>query len=228
MLLRNRLFVRQEPSREAKSIYIFCEGKKREYQYFQYFREMDSRINIEIYELDQHEDNSPAGLLKIANESIESSNAKYSFQENDEVWIVFDTDIDRDRSRDGQIHTVKMVCSKKPGWFVAESNPCFEVWLYYHKFSENATFEDNETCAKWKEFVNNAFVGGFDSRRHPIFIKTAIKNAERNFMIIENRLTIGSTEVYKLAKNIYAILSKKIEDALEITSQIKSNSKSSV
>ena len=37
MILTNRLFERQEPSKEAKSIYIFCEGVKREYQYFEYF-----------------------------------------------------------------------------------------------------------------------------------------------------------------------------------------------
>ena len=49
MLLTNRLFERQAPSRTAKSIYIFCEGAKREYQYFKYFKEMDSRINVEVY-----------------------------------------------------------------------------------------------------------------------------------------------------------------------------------
>ena len=66
MLLRNRLFDREPPSREAKSIFIFCEGAKRERKYFQYFEEIDSRIRIEIYPLHSHEDNSPLGLLNIA------------------------------------------------------------------------------------------------------------------------------------------------------------------
>ena len=54
MILTNRLFVREEPTRDAKSIYIFCEGKEREFNYFMYFKELDSRINIEIYKLESH------------------------------------------------------------------------------------------------------------------------------------------------------------------------------
>ncbi len=40
MILTNRLFEREQPSREARSIYIFCEGARREYQYFEYFKEI--------------------------------------------------------------------------------------------------------------------------------------------------------------------------------------------
>lgn len=48
MILTNRLFERVAPNREAKSIYIFSEGAKREVQYFNYFKGLDSRINIEV------------------------------------------------------------------------------------------------------------------------------------------------------------------------------------
>ena len=74
MILTNRLFKRKLPDREAKSIYIFCEGAKREYQYFDYFKELDSRINVEIYKLHPEEDNSPLGLLKIAQKCIDANN----------------------------------------------------------------------------------------------------------------------------------------------------------
>ena len=59
MILTNRLFERQAPSREAKSLYIFCEGAKREYQYFEYFREIDSRIKVEVNKLNSDDNNSP-------------------------------------------------------------------------------------------------------------------------------------------------------------------------
>ncbi len=52
MILKKRLFERAEPSEDAKKIFIFCEGKKRERAYFNYFKAIDSRINIEVYELD--------------------------------------------------------------------------------------------------------------------------------------------------------------------------------
>ncbi len=219
MILTNRLFKREPPTREAKSIYIFCEGAKREYQYFKYFKEMDSRINIEIYELHPHEDNSPIGLLNIAKKCIlvskDNSKPKYSFFKNDEIWIVLDTDKDRDESRKPQIEKIKSFCKRKNNWFVAQSNPCFEVWLYYHNSSEKSIFQNNEKCSEGKKLVNNSIAGGFDSRKHPLYLETATINAENNFTTINDIPDIGSTEVFKLSKSIYPLVKSKIKSVLD-------------
>lgn len=179
MLLTNRLFEREAPNRTAKSIYIFCEGAKREYQYFKYFIEMDSRINVEVYPLNPYENNSPMGLLNIAKSCIISSNEnrspKYNFQENDEVWIIVDFDRDKADTRKPQIQAVQSFCNKNKDWFILQSNPCFEVWLYYHLFEDRQSFEGDEQCSKWKSYLNSVVNGGFDSRKHPIFIQKAIK-----------------------------------------------------
>jgi len=197
MLLTNRLFERQPPNREAKSIYIFCEGAKREYQYFSYFREMDSRINVEVYQLNSHENNSPLGLLHIAKHCIiptaENPAPRYEFQKNDEVWIVIDVDPDQANTRIPQIEEVRNFCNERNDWGFLQSNPCFEVWLHYHQFEEHQVFEGDDSCTNWKAFVNNAFKGGFDSRRHPIFIQKAIVNAKRNFSLENSEPIKGST-----------------------------------
>lgn len=215
MILTNRLFERQPPSREAKSLYIFCEGIKREYQYFEYFREKDSRINLEVYKLNPEEDNSPLGLLKIAKKCIlpskDNPKPKFNFQPNDEVWIVLDSDPDRKNSRDKQINKVKKECEKQSKWFVTESNPCFEVWLFYHKNERYETFENDDMCTSWKQKVNNSIIGGFDSRRHPIFIEEAIVNSENNFNTSKSlRPLKGSTEMHSLAKSILSVMKSKI------------------
>ena len=219
MILTNRLFERKEPQREAKSIYIFCEGAKREYQYFRYFKEIDSRINVEIYKLHPHEDNSPLGLLRIAEECIElnavNPKPKYSFQENDEVWIILDTDKDKDDSRKPQITQILNKCKKTIGWFLAQSNPCFEVWLFYHLSNEKPTFENSEICANWKKLVNSSIKGGFDSRKHPIYIESAILNAENVFESKDGFPTVGSTELFTLSKSIFSLLKDKINKILE-------------
>ncbi len=219
MILTNRLFKREPPSREAKSVYIFCEGVKREYQYFRYFKEKDSRINIEVYKLHPHEDNSPLGLLSIAKQSIlrnekNNHNPKYTFQENDEVWIVLDTDIDKDSSRKPQIRQIKEFCEQEKDWFVVQSNPCFEVWLYYHFSSEKSVFKGDAHCTTWKRMVNSSIDGGFDSRRHPIYIERAIENAEDNFELHNGMPTVGSTEVFELAKSIFPLVAAKIKRVL--------------
>lgn len=222
MILTNRLFVRKPPAREARSIYIFCEGAKREYQYFQYFKEIDSRINVEIYKLHPHEDNSPLGLLQIAKQCIvkdeDNPNPKYSFIENDEVWIILDTDKDKSNSRKPQILQIIEECEQVTSWFLAQSNPCFEVWLYYHISTDKPIFEGDEICSNWKKLVNDSISGGFDSRRHQIYIENAIQNAERNFESNDKFPTVGSTEIYNLSRSIYRLLKDKIDrvkDSLE-------------
>lgn len=220
MILTNRLFERVPPSREAKSIYIFSEGAKREYQYFEYFRELDSRINIEIYKLHPHEDNSPLGLLRIAEKCVlktnKNPNPKYNFIEGDEVWIVLDIDKDKDESRLPQIENVQKKCAEIENWNLVKSNPCFEVWLYYHIHANKPILDNSDKCTEWKKFVNSSVKGGFDSRKHPIFVETASENAKNNYFSENDIPVIGSTEVYNLAESIVPLLSSKLMRALEL------------
>lgn len=211
MILTNRLFERQAPSREARSLYIFCEGAKREYQYFEYFREIDSRIKVEVNKLNPDENNSPKGLYKLAENSFTGDKPKFTLQENDEVWIVLDTDPDIANSREEQLKQIKVDCKTKNKWFIVESNPCFEVWLFFHQNDKVEEFEFDNICKSWKQKVNESYDGGFDSRRHPIFIEEAIKNAERNFKTDENGKPLkGSSEVYLLAKSMFTVIKNKI------------------
>ena len=164
MILTNRLFTRKPASREAKSIYIFCEGVKREVHYFQYFKEIDSRINIEIYPLTPNEDNSPLGLYNIAFDCLVKTdvnpNPKYEFIDNDEAWIILDSDPDKLKTRKPQIQSIREKCDTY-GWKIAQSSPCFEVWLHNHLFTEfpNA-IQDIEKCKSWKTFLSEKIGGG--------------------------------------------------------------------
>lgn len=211
MILTNRLFERQAPSREAKSLYIFCEGRKREYQYFKYFKEIDSRINVEVNKLSSDDDNSPNGLYNLAESSFSGTKPKFTLQENDEVWIVLDTDPDKSNSREEQITQIKEKCNEKENWFIVESNPCFEVWLFFHKNEKVIEFESDDFCKSWKQKVNESYEGGFDSRRHPIFIEEASINSEKNFQRGGNGRPIkGSSEVHQLAKSMFSTINNKI------------------
>lgn len=217
LLSRNRLFGRREPSKEAKIIYIFCEGRDREYWYFQYFREMDSRIHLEVYPLDSHENNSPLGLLQIAERDLiaseENPSPKFSLQEEDEVWIVLDTDPDKENTRRPQIETVKAAVAGRERWDLVESNPCFEVWLYYHGREEVEPFEGMEQSKSWKTLLNEVFKGGFDHRKHPILIEDAKRRAEAKFELGEDgRPKVGSTEMHCLAASILHLLGETIRE----------------
>ncbi len=221
MISRSRLFTRQSPSRDAKSIYIIGEGVSREKQYFKYFKELDSRINIEYYDLKHTEDNSPNGLWNIALaclvKSEENPNPKYELLEEDEVWIVLDTDVDKANSREIPIQKLRKNCGTK-NWNVAQSNPCFEVWLYYHFNSQKPNFDNMHICGNWKQELTN--VGGFNSNKEPIYIEQAIINSESNFSRDSNLApVIGATEVHFLAKVIFSFVKVQIAEALTLNSQ---------
>ncbi len=225
MILTNRLFTRKPASREAKSIYIFCEGLKREVQYFQYFKEIDSRINIEIYPLSPNEDNSPLGLYKIAFDclvkTVENPTPKYEFIAKDEVWIVLDNDPDKLETRKSQIQSIREKCDSY-GWKIAQSNPCFEVWLHNHLFIKLPNIIDIEKCKSWKTFISERISGGFDSRRHPILIEDAIKYSKASYTETENTPNVGSTQVYILAEKIYELSKEQID---QIRNSIKSKTR---
>ena len=204
---RNLLYTREEPTKDAKLIIIYCEGKKREKDYFNYFSEISSKIRLEVEAPSQHDNNSPSGLFqKVISHTIKSKeNPSPKYNIDDEIWIVFDTD-----KWGEQINTVREE-SKDYSWNIAQSNPCFEVWLFYHLF-EFEEFEGMENPNRWKTFLNKKISGGFSSKKHPIFVKTAIENAKKVF---DESITIGSTEVYKLAESFYPYVSDKIEEALK-------------
>lgn len=215
MLLSNRSFERQPPSRDAKSLFIFCEGAKTEYLYFTFFKEMDSRINIEVYKLSPVEDNSPSGLLEIARRCTEKTaanpNPKYEVIDGDEVWLIMDTDPDKLMSRKDQIQNVRSFCTKQAGWQVAESNPCFEVWLHCHFDAELPDVSNLQTCKTWKGYLSEHPKGGFDPRKHPILLQTASSNAKRMYREEAGSPCPGSTLVYTVADSIVALAKEKIE-----------------
>lgn len=71
MILGNRLYVRKDPDRDASLCIIYCEGNKREPQYFKYFDKISSRIILEVVKADRKEIillwvcmNKPALILK--------------------------------------------------------------------------------------------------------------------------------------------------------------------
>lgn len=210
MILTNRQFTRREPDISAKSLYIFCEGKKREYQYFQYFQGIDSKINIVVHSLEGNEDNSPTGLYEIALKQLVQSESnpspEFEFLDGDEAWFVIDTD-----TWGNKIDKIHQYCADHLNWHIAQSNPCFEVWLYYHVFNTRAGFEWTDICDEWKFFLSNNIPGGFNSKRHPIYIETAIENASRYFISSEGKPDIGTTDVLRLGKVIYAVCKWKIE-----------------
>ncbi len=216
MILKNRLFSRKSPERDAKSYFIFCEGNKREHDYFMYFKEIDSKINVIICNPDPHDDNSPEGLYRKAKnyliKSFDNPKPKYELLDIDEVWFVIDTD-----KWEAKIDVLKESISGFVAWNIAQSNPCFEVWFYFHFNKSTPNFEGMEASKNWKKYVNFEVIkGGFDSRKHPILIKTAIENSKANYIEYQGSPQLGTTQMHKLAERFYPLIKETIEEGIRV------------
>ncbi|MES0489889.1 MAG: RloB family protein [Leptospirales bacterium] len=222
MIIKNRQFQRREPSLTAKLIIIYCEGGRREPAYFKYFRGISHKIKLEVVAAGQHSNNSPSGLFDQAKNDIFGSETEtpiYKPTTEDDVWFVIDTDTWGEK-----VEELRENCATHQNWKIAQSNPCFEVWLYYHKKDEIPIFDKVHISKPWKEYVNTVVFkdeGGFDSRKHPSLIKNAIINAENNFSMINGEPKIGTTEVYNLAKDIFKLTQFAFEEVTK--NQVNNN-----
>jgi hypothetical protein len=207
MILKNRQFTRKDPTRDPKVIIIYSEGKKTEPNYFRYFESLSSKIHLEIIPATQCGNNSPPGLFEKAENDIHTETPKYQIDDSiDEVWFVIDTD-----TWGCKISELREMCAPFRNWFICQSNPCFEVWLYYHFKEEKPNFEGMEISSNWKKYVNEIIPGGFDKRKHPKYIRRAIEHSEKNYKEINKNIPdIGSTQNHLLAKSFYTIIEEKL------------------
>jgi len=202
---RNKHYTRREPDKEGKLYFIFCEGEKRETTYFYFFNRIASQIIIQIVPIEDGK-NSPMGLYNNACQNLlksdENPNPSYQLNDEDEIWFIIDTD-----KWGKEVDTLRDSIATHQNWFVAQSNPSFEVWLYYH-------FEKSKpevTVENWKAFLNDVIKGGFNSNKHPIYIETAILNSETNYSSTNNQPDLVATELFHLAKKVLTLVKTDID-----------------
>ncbi|WP_131536764.1 RloB family protein [Pedobacter nototheniae] len=217
-LSRKRIYQKQDPAKDAKKIYIFCEGAVREVAYLKYFKGLSS--NIDIVPIPPFEDKSdPEKLKQYAsllffgdNENGVLPTYKISKEFKDEIWFVIDTDLWEEH---GKIDILRDFCSvqnsKHYCWQVAQSNPCFEIWLLYHLQAAKPTEDQVNKASSFKEYVASCVSGGVDVRKIPIHLEAAIKNSLTNFDLDkENKVGLFSTEMHNLGAIILSFVGEQL------------------
>jgi hypothetical protein len=202
---RNKLYERRAPTKDGKLYFIFCEGEKRETTYFHFFNRLASQIIIQIVPIEGGK-NSPMGLYHNAcrnlSKSEETPNPFYTLNDDDEVWFIIDTD-----KWGNEINTLRAHVSRHQNWFVGQSNPSFEVWLYYHFRNR----KPQRPVENWKAYLNTIVPGGFDNRKPPVYMQTAIANAEANYSITGNIPNNMTTELFVLGRKILPLVKPDID-----------------
>ena len=208
-----RDFVRPESKRSAKLIVIATEGRKTERIYFEALAETfdSSKVHVEVIEkLDDN--SSPEVVLGQLNAFA----AEYNLDDEDELWMVIDRDYQSWEIE--MIRSVAQICHQKKGYYLALSNPAFELWLLLHlvdctKLSQNE--KDNlfrnakvSTSKTYSKKMLSDLLGGFkESKYDPYPLISNVDDAIQNAIKLDvNPRTrwpdyLG-TRVYKLVQNI--------------------------
>lgn len=212
-LSRHKVYEKVEPYKNAKKIYIFCEGD-REVNYLKFFQGFTSNIDI-IPIPNENGKSDPTKLKSQAEKCVENNYVSLSQELADEVWFVIDTDRWNEGNKiDDLRNYVEDKQKTYDGWFVAQSNPSFEIWLYYHFYSKKPIDSEIIAAQSFKDFIATKIKGGFDNRSMPLEIQQATLNAENNFERENGQPKLYSTEVFNLAKQIIKFTKAQLDQCL--------------
>lgn len=171
------------------------------------------------------EGTDPLKLIALAKRILLSDTSRYSldFKQRDQIWFAIDTDT---WEKEGKIQPLRDFCvsqndnivreysEMKPykAWNVAQSNPCFEIWLYYHLYNSLPDETIVKEYPSMKAFVDSLIAGGFDFQKDPARIDDAISNTETNFSKKDNgNPALFSTEQFLLGKEIFRFVGSEIK-----------------
>jgi len=122
-----RDFVRRSGLRDATLFVIASEGAVTEPRYFNGLKERwhSPRVHVEVLRRVDPTQSSPEKVLSDLDEFAR----RFSLREGDQLWLVIDRDPQSWKQR--TVAKVARECVKKK-YFLALSDPCFELWLLLH------------------------------------------------------------------------------------------------
>lgn len=214
---KKRGYQRDVPENLVKDYRLFaiaCEGGKREPEYFRTFELMaPNKIVVDIItdkisetekdKLHEHK-SAPKYVLDRAIKYIE----KEGLSEEDQLWFV----IDVDNWEKKQLIQIYNYCKERPNWHIVLSNPCFEVWLYFHK-KANIALSDSSSCAEFKNEISTFEKGGYHHHKFIPHINDAIAAAkkadsETAYFFPKPK----ETKVYELCEALLKVIGKNAFD----------------
>ncbi len=212
--MANRRFRRKTATRDVKKLIIIAtEGSKTELQYFDSLRSKFGLRNVKPLKRKRTR-SSPLDVLKQLNRE---KGKLRGTQRSNEYWAVIDKD-----NWSKQILEQFITSAQRKGYKVADSNPCFELWLllHYESVGRLKGLEGSAAtggCAsverELKKFDKNYDKSRYESAKYIEKIDNAIKNAAKTDTQPQDRwLNQIGTRVYRLAQSIIPPSAKRLDN----------------
>jgi hypothetical protein len=196
---KNRSYKKGKAHRDARLFVIVAEGE-REDAYFGYFHEKNQRIKVKVV---PREAGKSAPNYFVDRVDDFKRKGEWSPEDKDQLWFVMDVDRWKREEIDSLIH----LCETTEQWFIAISNPCFEVWLHYHVREHiPATSTD---CNHLKSELPQFIRGGFKVESVCPKLEVAVKNAEEaDVQAKKDYPDIMQTKLYRLGREMLGVLGR--------------------
>lgn len=215
-------YSKPEPSVETSIIFIISGGEKREQQYFTMLNDKQI-LRLKLYFSSVKANGmNPDEMIDFLNNGLKEGCFKtydgkvVHYENGDRIYLVNDMD----HFHNDLIRLIPKTDSRAM-WII--SNPCFEIWLYYHYF--DSPDKDLNNCLKLEPIKRPAWLksrlailrkGGIDPRRSFSKIKTAIEISKKHFSLDNNALPmLFSTEMFKVGEDIIKSMGQDFDAMIE-------------
>jgi len=111
MIRKRNDYTKREPSKDASKIYIVCEGKETEKDYFEFFEGLSSNLQLIIIPPEDGK-TDPLKLMELAKKQLLEETRLYTldYMQNDKVWFAIDTDTWEEQDK---IQPLRDFCTKQ-------------------------------------------------------------------------------------------------------------------
>ena len=211
---RNDLF-RNSNSKPKEKIFVLAyEGNNTEAIYFEDLKD-SNRFNddlIYLFSLRRLKNDTKSAPTHVFKKLKREAKEEFNFSDKDELWMV----IDRDEW--ANIPEILDLCKKEGNFYLALSNPCFELWILLHikDLSEFASqelidiYENKKVSARktyLKRLLGTLLEHGYNesdlkSHRFIHAVDIAIERAKKLDDMAEEYPTKLGSHVYKLVEKI--------------------------
>lgn len=130
---------------DAEKLFILSyEGTVTEKKYFEDLRKSSLFNNsglIETISLKRPKDkgSDPINVKKL----LQEAKKEFRFKTSDEFWLIIDRDL-WETIHNHNFDKLVLDCKKEQNFFIAMSNPCFEIWLVLHLKGLNEFTEEEQ------------------------------------------------------------------------------------
>ena len=214
----NSAYRKDDASVSASIIFVLSGGEEREKNYFKSITKIKSIVVA--FKSKEYQGLNPYQLNTIVEETLKTHRfdteiQSYHFQKDDKLFVLQDLDeFEHDLCK-----ILPIQKSSQVQWLI--SNPCFEMWLYYHYKDEapQSVLVEMESMttkqrSKWlKARLNDIIKGGADPTKALEYVQEAISRSRKYYSEKNSIPLLYATQMDKLGEHIIALdTNKEIEN----------------